>query len=217
MALMTGLRQKKKEAVRQHILDAAAHIFRSRGYAQATVADIALRANAGVGTCYNYFPSKAHLFCESMLFSRKDLLEQFDRLSAEGEADPGEVVMSMVDMVLDVIAPVDKQFLQEILQNLATMYLRPDNSSNMIFQRVFKQRRAIVKICQERGLLPQKLDAEETVVCLFSILLLQMVAYALDETMTPAQLRQSIYSKVKLFFMGKEHLGGVLLREGNMG
>ena len=49
---------KKKE----QIIEAAARVFSRSGYSNASVADIALQANIGKGTVYEYFKSKEDLF-----------------------------------------------------------------------------------------------------------------------------------------------------------
>jgi len=51
-------RGNKKEP----IIEAAARVFSRSGYANAAVADIALQANVGKGTVYEYFKSKEDLF-----------------------------------------------------------------------------------------------------------------------------------------------------------
>jgi AcrR family transcriptional regulator len=49
---------------REAILDAATQIFQSEGYTNATMALIASKAEFGVGTLYQFFPSKQNLFTE---------------------------------------------------------------------------------------------------------------------------------------------------------
>ena len=53
-----SLRKVKKN----RILEAAAQVFAQKGYAGASVADIALKAEIGKGTVYEYFKSKEDLF-----------------------------------------------------------------------------------------------------------------------------------------------------------
>lgn len=57
-----SLRQRKKLDTRARILEASSSLFLRYGFAQPTIEDIAIAANVGKGTVYNYFPSK-----ESML------------------------------------------------------------------------------------------------------------------------------------------------------
>lgn len=52
------------EATRQRLLAAARSVFEARGYAGATVADVAKRAGVAHGTFYKYFESKDDVFRE---------------------------------------------------------------------------------------------------------------------------------------------------------
>ena len=58
MSITVSARSKKKE----QIIEAAARVFSRSGYSNAVVADIALQANIGKGTVYEYFNSKEDLF-----------------------------------------------------------------------------------------------------------------------------------------------------------
>jgi AcrR family transcriptional regulator len=54
-------RQRKAEARRQAILEAASEVFAAKGFARATTREIADRADVAEGTIYNYFSSKRDL------------------------------------------------------------------------------------------------------------------------------------------------------------
>lgn len=53
---------KQKAKRRDQIVEAAAQVFAQKGYSGAVVADIAIQANIGKGTVYEYFNSKEDLF-----------------------------------------------------------------------------------------------------------------------------------------------------------
>ena len=52
----------QKTNKKNHIVEAAARVFACNGYSNAVVSDIALLANIGKGTIYEYFKSKEDLF-----------------------------------------------------------------------------------------------------------------------------------------------------------
>ena len=54
-------RTRKSEETRERLLDAAAKVFRDKGYAGARLADIAERAGMHTPGVYYYFPSKEDL------------------------------------------------------------------------------------------------------------------------------------------------------------
>jgi AcrR family transcriptional regulator len=64
-----AVRKTKLAARREEILDAAWHVFIEKGYARATMQDVAARAHASKETLYAWFDSKAALF-ETLLKSR---------------------------------------------------------------------------------------------------------------------------------------------------
>lgn len=77
---------KKKElaARREEILDAAWHVFIEKGYARATMLDVAARAHASKETLYSWFDSKAALF-ETLFKSRLHAVGA----TLDAEAGPG--------------------------------------------------------------------------------------------------------------------------------
>lgn len=56
-----GLRTRKKKETRHKIAEVAAELFKSHGYENVRMRDIALAADVSEQTLYNYFPSKEHL------------------------------------------------------------------------------------------------------------------------------------------------------------
>jgi AcrR family transcriptional regulator len=61
---MTGLRDRKKHALRQAIYDAALQLFERDGYDAVSVATITRELKIAKGTFFNHFPSKADILAE---------------------------------------------------------------------------------------------------------------------------------------------------------
>jgi AcrR family transcriptional regulator len=57
----------KKEAKREEIMLVAREVFREKGYAETSMAEISARLGGSKGTLYNYFASKEELFITVML------------------------------------------------------------------------------------------------------------------------------------------------------
>lgn len=57
----SSLRERNKQKVTQRIIEAAVELFKSRGYNQITMDDIAEKAEISRKTLFNYFPSKESL------------------------------------------------------------------------------------------------------------------------------------------------------------
>jgi len=90
-------KEREREARRNAILDAAEAVFKSKGFANATMDDIAREAELAKGTVYLYYKSKEELqvglvmrgldlMKEAMELRMKDCPTAFDKIIATGEA-----------------------------------------------------------------------------------------------------------------------------------
>jgi len=84
------VRQRRKEARPQELLDAALDLFVERGFAATRSEDVAARAGVSKGTLYLYFPSKEELLKEVIrhnvvneIAEGVDIVRQFEGSSAE--------------------------------------------------------------------------------------------------------------------------------------
>ncbi|HOO39385.1 MAG TPA: TetR/AcrR family transcriptional regulator [Deltaproteobacteria bacterium] len=79
------LSRKEREAAlrKKAILDAARSTFEADGYINATMAQIAAKAEFGVGTLYQFFPSKQNLFAEVILQGIEQFREGLRQCIAE--------------------------------------------------------------------------------------------------------------------------------------
>ncbi|MDA3850611.1 MAG: TetR/AcrR family transcriptional regulator [Spirochaetaceae bacterium] len=57
-----GKRNEKKEEIKNRILQGAGEVFEVMGFEDATMQEIARKAEVGLGTAYNYFKSKEELY-----------------------------------------------------------------------------------------------------------------------------------------------------------
>lgn len=92
-------RIKRKESIvrarKEQILNAALAVFSSKGFGQATIADIAEEAGVGVGTIYNYYKDKRDLLISliSQSLLMENLLKILDTFPARGN---GELMQSLL-------------------------------------------------------------------------------------------------------------------------
>lgn len=78
--------KSKTEAKRLAILNAAAEVFREKGFERASMSEIRARIGGSKATLYNYFPSKEKLFFEVMYQA-----PELELQSIMGELDPEAV------------------------------------------------------------------------------------------------------------------------------
>jgi AcrR family transcriptional regulator len=60
----SGLRERKKQQMRERILETCGRLFRSRGFDETTIAEIARDVGISRQTLFNYFPSKEAILSE---------------------------------------------------------------------------------------------------------------------------------------------------------
>ncbi len=80
---------------RERILIAAQEVFSQKGFHQATMDEIAERAEVGKGTIYRHFPSKENLFHQLVQIRLKELEAEADRV-----LDSEDDVLSMIEKYL---------------------------------------------------------------------------------------------------------------------
>lgn len=115
-------RAEAKERTREELLDAAAHVFAGRGFAGASVEEIAEQAGFTTGALYAHFDSKEQLFLELLTARRSraigrrvtTLAEILDEDAAVGaEGDPFERLsrffVGLADRHRD-LAPLQAEF-----------------------------------------------------------------------------------------------------------
>ncbi|MEJ2503485.1 MAG: helix-turn-helix domain containing protein, partial [Gemmatimonadota bacterium] len=76
-------RERKKEATRRRIVDAATRLFGERGFDAPTVDEIAESADVAKGTIYNYFSTKEELLFELLVDLEREVQREVPRI-AEG-------------------------------------------------------------------------------------------------------------------------------------
>jgi hypothetical protein len=62
----TGLRERKKQAMRRQLSDTAARMFLERGFDAVRVAEVAAACGVSEKTVFNYFPNKEALILDRL-------------------------------------------------------------------------------------------------------------------------------------------------------
>jgi AcrR family transcriptional regulator len=76
---MMGLRERKKAATAQKIIEEASGMFQEMGYENTRIEDVAARADLSAATFYNYFRSKADILLSSVSAETEIVLAEADR------------------------------------------------------------------------------------------------------------------------------------------
>ncbi|MDL4819671.1 TetR/AcrR family transcriptional regulator [Actinomadura opuntiae] len=88
-------RAEAKARTRRRLLDAAAHVFARKGYAGASVEEIAEAAGFSIGALYSNFGGKEELFLELLAGGTRARVERGGRLVAAVEAGTEDPVSAL--------------------------------------------------------------------------------------------------------------------------
>src|SRR5262245_40060677 len=94
-------RARKKLATRDRIIEAGATAFASRGLEGATIDEIALLADVGKGTVYNYFRTKEDIFVAFLMQIEQEAQQEVLRLTA-GRGSLETVVLKFLQRQLEL-------------------------------------------------------------------------------------------------------------------
>jgi AcrR family transcriptional regulator len=98
-ARQIGLRERKKQRMREEISTAALRLFAERGFDDVTIAEIADAADISQKTVFNYFPTK-----EDLVYSREEEVERQLREAIEDRKRGQTVVDGMRRFLFDVFS-----------------------------------------------------------------------------------------------------------------
>lgn len=106
-----GLRERKKLRTRRALVVAALRLFRTKGYAQTTVAEIAAEADVATKTFFNYFGGKDEvLFADAQ--DRIDVVLRTITERADGDS-VADVLMRAIERMMDLVGSYSPHLTQE--------------------------------------------------------------------------------------------------------
>ena len=111
---MSGLRERKKQKTRQAILEAAETLFLEKGFGPVKMGVIAQQAEVGVGTLYNYFPSKSSLLLGMMERVTNEILTRGAVILAQPVNDPVTTIQNLLGAYLGFLESFQRDLLREL-------------------------------------------------------------------------------------------------------
>ncbi|MCX2711604.1 TetR/AcrR family transcriptional regulator [Mycolicibacterium sp. J2] len=131
-------RAESRERTRRQLLDAAAHVFARRGYAAASVEEIAESAGFSVGAVYSNFANKDELFAALMtdravnhMDEVADIFDSADALSQDPLQALGRMLIAIADKDLHV-AVLKTEFWLHAVRNPDLMRIEADASARTL-------------------------------------------------------------------------------------
>lgn len=87
-----GVRQRRKEARPQELLEAALALFVEKGYAATRTEEVAQHAGVSKGTLYLYYPSKEELFKAVVRHNLSSLIAEGEEIAGSFEGSSSELL-----------------------------------------------------------------------------------------------------------------------------
>ncbi len=123
-------RERQRESRRSDILDAAQEIFNEVGYSNATMAQIASRAEFSVGTLYYFFPNKEGLFAEMIL---RRLEQSILNLRADLKSHKSWNIQ--LDLFIKHHLKVGQEVMPDILKTVEELFYSPSDIASESMER----------------------------------------------------------------------------------
>ncbi|MDD2402616.1 MAG: TetR/AcrR family transcriptional regulator [Clostridia bacterium] len=209
---MTTLRERKKRALRDQIINVAENAFNSQGYEKTTIAQIAKSANIGMGTFYNYFPSKSELYLYTFINNKhhtaiKKLNNIINYTLNNPNADLIKTLTQLIDVLFENMQDTKKEFWKELLVIFTANY--NDFQKHMqkhteLDIKVIEHLAVFLNLFKEKGILAPDFNIDDGANCIFGIITSQVLMYYVyEKTPTFEQMRENTHRLIKLFFTVK--------------
>lgn len=141
-----ALSRKERDKIRNReaILKAAVHLFAQKGFAETKLEDVAIRAEFGKGTLYNYFENKDDLLLSAFDFAVRNMLEfLYDQLSSV--TDPLERIRLIANSQFNYYR-TNTDFMKVIMTN--QQVLMNHSKSRPVFHRFQDLKKLVVQEMQ---------------------------------------------------------------------
>lgn len=205
---MIKLRESKKIETRNRILETAKDQFVKYGYDEVTMEQIALEAQVGTGTIYNYYKNKSDIFIAAIQSSILNEEEQEairnhirkDRPAADIVIDALEQHMSRIQWFFS------KKLARELLSAMAG-FARKKNS---IFDKLLEEDLKLIEKLKEliedimaEGIIAGDNDPEALSELVYSAFMFEYLMYLYVEETSKDELGKRVNRKIRAIFKGK--------------
>ncbi len=188
----TGLRERKKAERKRRMLEAAGALFHERGLDGTTMSAVAGRAGVGVGTLYNYYPSKDTLFIAVLKQSLLSMTGTESGAVASADRDPVEILLGAVKGFLTLLKVHDRSLWLEFAASIYTSGRKLDEPVFELDWMLVAELTNRLILLKERGVLDPNLDPEHGAMLLFACILMQFQMFVLSRDVDPNDLEDML-------------------------
>lgn len=149
------------------IFNAGRDLFYSKGYKETNISDIAEKAGIGVGTFYNYYPSKEKLFLEIFIKENEDQKRRmFETIDLND--DPVTLVTKIVTQNIDNINSnlIQKEWYNREIYEKLEKYFDEQGGMNSISELSYSGVSELIKRWKADGKIRNDID-DEMIIAIF--------------------------------------------------
>lgn len=180
---MAGLRETKKQIVKEKIVKAAEEIFITQGFTAATTKKIAKAAGIGEGTIYNHFATKTDILLY-IYESRFSGFKKFEwRLPSSPAAVP-DFLMECFDAFFEKSRSIRKEWLREIFSAIyrkdkegKTFMSQAQSIDNLLLAKLME---ILTALCG-RGLIKKDIDLDMVIETIYALFMFHYSNYSINE------------------------------------
>jgi AcrR family transcriptional regulator len=199
---MAGLRDRKKQEVRQRIIAAAADLFTESGLDTTTMEEIAAAADVSVATVYNYFGSKSALLVAGVEDDTAAMIAAGEAVLADPGPDVVQATQRLVQIYADDLLAWDPRLLRELLG--AAFERRGGRELTVELAALDEQLLGQMMVLLshfDRDLRPG-VQPHEAAMQIFSGFALQLFMFISLDDLSPSDIQAQIDRQIELAFTG---------------
>ena len=200
---MPGLREKQKERRKNDILNAATRLIEIKGWENTSIEEIAVQAEVGVATVYNYFGSKVDLV--QAIFARYigELIEAGRKVISNRPADVADGIALLFYAYVDVMA---HRFSRKLMQEFFAISLSRQFSFGKdvvpIKMPIIEQMGELAELYHQQGQIDHDISKDEAAMLCYSVVSLPLMMYVVLPDMALDDAKNAMRRNLKLIFRG---------------
>ena len=175
-----SLRARKKRAARAQILAAADALIQERGYDQATMRDIAGRAEVSYQTLYNYFPAKGDILFQLLIERIEDVSQHYAEVLNSFDGDLLEAMDELARLTFTALTSGDRKLWQTALVSLLEQEAGASKLLDLIDAVTHQSLEALLSTARTSGELSPTLPVAELANTLYDLMDYAVVRLLLD-------------------------------------
>lgn len=192
-----SLKDRKKKKRKKRIIAAATKLFKSKGYVDTTISDIAEKADVGTGTIYNYFSSKNDILLQIVI----EIIIEKKPAVIIYENDPVKTLIDYLDRYFDEFTEFDK----EIWCGWFAALFKERNLFEKAYQldlKIVGELAGICKKMQDQKLITADVPAWEIAMAVYSPFVSWMMSYIMLPELDKQSAMQEFERQVSMLYRG---------------